>query len=202
MVRSRAIIFALDEKWGLKVWDDMTFKAWLGIAIYRIQSKSTIYLLDSQIIFIYRWSIVIYRISIIVIYRRGLGSESSHLKSDSDIDGNTVQTNIVTLESETCGAAEQALTAPTGLGAKKPDQLTTCNTVESERVLFAQWSTMQKTTGNFTWKPKNIEPSICCAVELRCSLAIALICSGELDDLAGVKTEWKHLDPVCGFLII
>ena len=44
--------------------------------------------------------------------------------------------------------------------------------------------------------PKNIEPSICCAVELGCSLAIALICSGELDDLVGVETEWKHLDPV------
>ena len=62
MVRSRAIIFALDEKRGLRLWDDMTFKFKAWIAIYQIQSKSTIHLLDSQIIFIYRWSIVIYRI--------------------------------------------------------------------------------------------------------------------------------------------
>ena len=43
-----------------------------------------------------------------------------------------------------------ACTAPSRLFAQEPDHLTPCNTVESERVLFAQRSTMQKTTGNFT----------------------------------------------------
>ena len=43
-----------------------------------------------------------------------------------------------------------ASTAPTCLRVKEPDHLTTCNTVESERVMFAQRSTMQKTTRNFT----------------------------------------------------
>ena len=73
-----------------------------------------------------------------------------------------------------------AFTVPTRLGAKEPDQLTTCNAVESERV-SAVCSKVNHAEEN--WKlymkamavPKSIEPSICCAVELGGSLAIALI---------------------------
>ena len=70
-----------------------------------------------------------------------------------------------------------AFTTPTWIVANEPDQLTTCNTMETERVLFAQGSTTkkkdQKLYMNERAVPKNIAPS-CCETELGPSLAIAV----------------------------
>lgn len=74
--------------------------------------------------------------------------------------------------------AYHAFTDPTKLVAKKPDHLTTCYTVESERVLFAQRSNHAENDQKFYMKaivvPKNIVASICCSVESGISLAIAV----------------------------
>ena len=77
------------------------------------------------------------------------------------------------------------------------------NSVESERVLFAQKSTMQKTTKSFTWEravPKIIVPSICCAGEVPgISLAIEENLTIPLTWWSVKRTpKWKH----CGILTL
>ena len=89
-----------------------------------------------------------------------------------------------------------AFTAPTWLVAKEPDNLTTCNTVESERVLFTV--NHAENDRKFYIKeiavPRNIEPSIRCTVELRSSLSIAvedlMIPPGV--EITELLPEWKH----------
>ena len=70
----------------------------------------------------------------------------------------------------------RAFTVPTWLVAKKPDHLTTCNTVESESAVRSKVNHAENDQ-KFYMKaiavPKNIEPSISCSVELGISLAIA-----------------------------
>ena len=85
-----------------------------------------------------------------------------------------------------------AFTASNWLVAKEPDHLTTCNTVETERVLFTQRSTMQKKDPKLYMRaravPINIEPSN--SVKLGISIAIVK----NFDDLGQETPEWNHYE--------
>ena len=100
-----------------------------------------------------------------------------------------------------------AFTAPTRLGAKEPDHLTTCNAVESERKLFAHRSNHTENDQKFYMKetavPKNIEPSICCAlaVALGISLAIAMEYSIPSRWRSRSVVNWRQNVSTMGFLI-
>ena len=93
-----------------------------------------------------------------------------------------------------------AFTAPKWLGAKEPDHLTTCNTVESERCVVRSKVNHAENDQKFYRKemavPKNIAPSICCAVVLPPSTAIAVerTRQSRRDDWWSGKltTKWKH----------
>lgn len=76
-----------------------------------------------------------------------------------------------------------AFTAPIRLGAKEPDHLTTCNTVKSERVLFAQSSTSRKRPETLHERENRAKKHSAQHLLISRTEVFNSHCSGELDGL-------------------